>query len=61
MDKKKTPLLVIVTANNSHYQVELLYTRTEKPYHFSNEMNMLLQIAAGKSAKQLKAERNLSG
>lgn len=30
-----------------------------KPHHFSNEMNMLLQIVAGKNAKQLKAERNL--
>ena len=30
-----------------------------KPHHFSNEMNMLLQIIAGKNAKQLKAERNL--
>jgi len=30
-----------------------------KPYHFSNEMNMLLTIVAGKNAKQLKQERNL--
>ena len=30
-----------------------------KPYHFSNEMNMLLQIVTGKTAKQLKQERNL--
>jgi Rha family phage regulatory protein len=30
-----------------------------KPYHFSNEMNMLLTIVAGKTAKQLKQERNL--
>jgi Rha family phage regulatory protein len=30
-----------------------------KPYHFSNEMNMLLQIVTGKNAKQLKEERGL--
>lgn len=30
-----------------------------KPYHFSNEMNMLLVIVAGRTAKQLKQERNL--
>jgi len=30
-----------------------------KPYHFSNEMNMLLVIVTGKNAKQLKQERNL--
>jgi len=30
-----------------------------KPYHFSNEMNMLLQIVTGKTAKQLKTDRNL--
>lgn len=30
-----------------------------KPYHFSNEMNMLLVIVSGKNAKQLKQGRNL--
>ena len=30
-----------------------------KPYHFSNEMNMILQIVTGKTAKQLKAARTL--
>lgn len=30
-----------------------------KPYHFSNEMNMLLQIVTGKNAKQLKKEYDL--
>lgn len=32
-----------------------------KPYHFSNEMNMILQVVTGKTAKQLKAARNLPG
>ncbi|WP_371366227.1 hypothetical protein SRRS_06800 [Sporomusa rhizae] len=30
-----------------------------KPHHFSNEMNMLLQIITGKNAKQLKTDRTL--
>lgn len=30
-----------------------------KPYHFSNEFNMLLQIVTGKNRKQLLKERNL--
>ena len=30
-----------------------------KPYHFSNEMNMILQIVTGKTAKQLKTARSL--
>lgn len=30
-----------------------------KPYHFSNEMNMLLTVVAGKNAKQLKQKLNL--